>query len=75
MMITINVSAKTFRDAGKLSQERCLENLEEVLAAYAYCMAECYRRPGSWEAGCVEDWIGNHYGPIGLIREMKGGDA
>jgi len=69
MMFTINIDAETFRDASKLSQERCLESLEEVLAAYAHCMAECYRRPGSWEAACVEEWIGSHYGPVESYRE------
>lgn len=71
MMISININAETFRDAKKLSQERCLENLEEVLAAYTYCMAECYRRSGSWEAACVENWISSHYGPVELLRELN----
>jgi len=69
--LTVEIHPLNLEPARALARERCLQELEETLGELAHDLAECHRRPGSWEASRVTDWLESHYPPVETLRQWK----
>jgi len=75
MKITVEIHPLNLEPARALARERCVQELEETLAELVNDLAECYRRPGSWEASRVTDWLDSHYPPVETLEEWRREDG
>jgi hypothetical protein len=75
MKIEIELHEETHREAERLSRSRCLQGLAATLGNLAADLAECHRRPGSWEASRVTDWLESHYPPVETLKEWRREDG